>query len=245
MNKKIFLVSMAIVVVLLLTIVAITALTPKKSMEQKDESNTESKVIANPKDIEPDTSEPQTDDTSDAEVSIPDTSEPQTDDTSKAEPVNNDNNKGDTSTPQQPKDPDTSTPEKPKDPEPPIIIAPEWIAVNADMWIKTNAYFRTEPSTNSTSKVIAVLAKGAKIRALEKNSDGWYKIKYNDTIGYVRGSTLSSTKIEEPTPMQPQEPDKDNPYYDGTPKPDLDKYKPDIIEIPPSEDDRWGDGIKF
>lgn len=57
----------------------------------------------------------------------------------------------------------------------------------------TGINFREEPNTNS--KVLKVFAQNAKITILAEEGD-WYKIKYNDQVGYVVKTYVSEKKVE-------------------------------------------------
>ena len=49
-------------------------------------------------------------------------------------------------------------------------------------------------STSSTSgSILGKLASGAKVAIVQKESNGWYKIKYESSYGYVSGDYISTT----------------------------------------------------
>jgi uncharacterized protein YgiM (DUF1202 family) len=56
----------------------------------------------------------------------------------------------------------------------------------------SGANLRLGPATNK--EVVTTMPAGAKIKVVEKTSDGWYKVEYNGKTGYV-----SATLIEEDT----------------------------------------------
>ncbi len=57
---------------------------------------------------------------------------------------------------------------------------------------KNSVNFRKQPNTSGT--VISKLSRNTEVEILEENN-GWTKIEYNDTIGYVLAEYISSTKI--------------------------------------------------
>ncbi|MBE5996123.1 MAG: hypothetical protein E7240_02060 [Lachnospiraceae bacterium] len=46
---------------------------------------------------------------------------------------------------------------------------------------------RSSKSKSSDSNLIQIIPKGAKVTILSKESDGWYKVKYNGKTGYIMG----------------------------------------------------------
>ena len=53
----------------------------------------------------------------------------------------------------------------------------------------TNLNMRSSASTSSS--IIATIPKGTKIEILEKNSNGWYKVKYNNKTGYASSDYIN------------------------------------------------------
>ncbi len=49
--------------------------------------------------------------------------------------------------------------------------------------VQTTVNIRTKPSTDSTK--LGLVYGGQKLEVIEKGSDGWTKVKYNDSVGYV------------------------------------------------------------
>ncbi|MED4298953.1 glucosaminidase domain-containing protein [Geobacillus stearothermophilus] len=93
--------------------------------------------------------------------------------------------------------PDQQTTEQPKQPDnssnTPVTeqaISGKTFAVRADLNV------RKEP--NRDSAILATISKGTIIVPTHKTSDNWYKITYNNTIGYVSGDYVTEVKTGAP-----------------------------------------------
>ncbi|QSB49442.1 SH3 domain-containing protein [Parageobacillus toebii] len=92
----------------------------------------------------------------------------------------------DQQTTEQPKQPDNS----PNAPVTEQAISGKTFAVRADLNV------RKEPNTTSDS--LKVIPKGTIIVPTHKTSNNWYKITYNNTIGYVSGDYVTEVKTGAP-----------------------------------------------
>ncbi|HZJ57601.1 MAG TPA: CAP domain-containing protein [Clostridia bacterium] len=88
--------------------------------------------------------------------------------------------------------------------------------VNMDMWVMGSVNFRK--NSNTHSDIISVLSVGTKVKALEKTPDGWYKVDFEGTPGYVSGKYLSSKEVV----VTKKDPPKEKPKSESKPgsKPD-------------------------
>ena len=75
------------------------------------------------------------------------------------------------------------------------------------VYATTNVNIRTEPNVNSQQ--VGVLVKGNSITRIATGSNGWDKVKYNNTIAYISHNYLSTNKVivEETIPTQNTNPD--------------------------------------
>jgi mannosyl-glycoprotein endo-beta-N-acetylglucosaminidase len=92
----------------------------------------------------------------------------------------------DQQTTEQPKQPDNS----PNAPVTEQAISGKTFAVRADLNV------RKEPNKDST--ILATISKGTIIVPTHKTSNNWYKITYNNTIGYVSGDYVTEVKTGAP-----------------------------------------------
>lgn len=54
---------------------------------------------------------------------------------------------------------------------------------------------RSEPTTSS--RILTSASKGSKVEILEGQSDGWYKVSYNNVVGYMSAEWLNVTQTSE------------------------------------------------
>ena len=71
----------------------------------------------------------------------------------------------------------------------------------------TTANLNVRKGAGANYARIGGLTKGAKVEVVKKESNGWYKIKYNNTYGYVSGTYVKlDSQTPDPTPdPQPEE----------------------------------------
>ncbi len=137
----------------------------------------------------------------------PDGSSPETGtaDISKVMPVSNDSSE--TSVSVEPEPESQSKPEPQSEPEPkqqPEITTEDF---SASFYATTDLNIRSNPGTNG--KIIGSLKKGSEVTVTGKCSNGWYRVTYNDTVGFCSGKLLSGTKPPENAPV----PEPVMPYY--------------------------------
>lgn len=63
--------------------------------------------------------------------------------------------------------------------------------INAYRYTSANVNFRTGPSTNYNS--LGIIAKDTKVYVMNKRSDGWSYVKYNNKYGYIYSQYLKTT----------------------------------------------------
>ena len=71
------------------------------------------------------------------------------------------------------------------------------LPIDKDLWVTEPVRFRTGPSTDYD--IILTFSVGDKVKAIGYHPDGWYKIEYDDTIGYSHESYLSSSEVTKPS----------------------------------------------
>lgn len=71
--------------------------------------------------------------------------------------------------------------------------APSGGAVIATLWTTGNVNFRTEASDASRTSIIRTLARGTSVEVLENRTDGWSRVRHNETEGFVSSAFLAST----------------------------------------------------
>ncbi|MCR8745465.1 N-acetylmuramoyl-L-alanine amidase [Romboutsia lituseburensis] len=95
-----------------------------------------------------------------------------------------------------------------KNPEVPPVVTPPTVI---DTGITTANTLNVRAGAGTSYNIIGSLLKGTKVEIVEKNIGDWYKIKYNDGIGFVSNSYV---KLDSDTTDEPSIPEIENKFID-------------------------------